>query len=335
MPTLHASEEAKMAARRIRALASILALALLVGAGGSRALAAAVEQEHFATPEAAVEVLVAALRGGEQKAMLAVLGPDATRLVDSGDAVADREARERFVSAYEQKHTIEMSGETRAVLELGDDGWPMPIPIVKDDAGWRFDTKAGEQEILDRRIGRNELSAIQSCLAYVDAQREYYERDPDKSGLLHYAARIASTKGKRDGLYYPTGAGEPESPLGALFATTRTEGYKKGKAGRPTPYHGYYFRVLTAQGPHAKGGAYDYMAKGKLLGGFALVAYPATWGTSGVMTFLVNHEGVVYEKDLGPKTAALAQAMKRFDPDSTWKAVPPEDEVPPQSASAQ
>jgi hypothetical protein len=192
---------------------------------------------------------------------------------------------------------------------VGKDNWPLPIPIVKDGAGWRFDTLAAKAEILNRRIGRNELSAIQAVQAYVDAQREYYLRNPQNDKLLHYAQRIISTQGKRDGLYYPTKSGEPPSPLGALFAGGRT-------------YHGYRYRILKQQGPDAPGGAYDYVAQGKMIGGFALVAYPASYGSSGVMTFLINHDGVVYEKDLGPDTAQSVQEITRFNPDKSWKQQP-------------
>jgi hypothetical protein len=319
-----------MTGRLLRVFAATLVLATLIGIAAipqARA-AVAVAQKHFATPEEAVQALVAAAKADDSKALLAVLGPDATRVVSSGDAVADREGRERFVASYEEKHSIVQSDDAHAVLQTGKDDWPLPIPLLKDAAGWRFDTKAGEQEILDRRIGRNELATIQVCLAYVDAQREYYERNPDESGLLHYAERFASTPGKRDGLYFETKEGEPESPLGSLVASARAEGYRKGQAGKPVPYHGYYYRILKAQGSHANGGAYDYVAKGKMMGGFALVAYPATWGSSGVMTFVVSHDGVVFEKDLGPKTAVLARAMAKFDPDETWKQVPDHDEQP-------
>jgi hypothetical protein len=197
---------------------------------------------------------------------------------------------------------------------------------VKDASGWRFDTAAGAEEVLARRIGRNELSTIQAALAFVDAQREYYARNPNGSKLLHYARKFISSDGKRDGLYYPTSDGEEPSPLGSLFAEARGEGYRRVK-GKPMPFHGYYYRMLDGQGPHANDGAYDYLAQGVLLGGFALVAYPATYGNSGVMSFLVNQDGAIFQKDLGPKTAALAQAMKRFDPDDSWQRVPDPDQA--------
>jgi len=318
-----------MIARRLRALAATFAIAFLAVTGAApRALAAVPAPKHFASPEDAVAALVAAVKSDNPKALLAVLGPDGKRVAESGDSIADREGRERFAASYDEKHQIVKSSDTKAILETGKDDWPMPIPIVKDASGWRFDTKAGEQEILARRIGRNELDTIQTMLAIVDAQREYYERDPDKSGLLHYAQYFLSRKNQRNGLYYPTKEGEPESPLGDLIAQARAEGYTGGQ-GKPTPYHGYHYRMLTAQGSHAQGGAYGYIAKGKMMGGFAVVAYPATWGASGVMTFLVSHDGVVYEKDLGPNTASIARAMTKFDPDDTWKMVPDDDEVVP------
>jgi hypothetical protein len=251
--------------------------------------------------------------------MLAILGDEGTGVVSSGDAVADRAARARFVAAYDEKHRLEAGGG-KVVLVVGRDDFPFPIPIVPDGPSWRFDTPAGKEEILSRRIGRNELNTIQVCLAYVDAQREYYARDPDGDALLQYARTFASSPGKRDGLYFATRPDEPPSPFGPFVDRARGEGYSKGSSA-PVPYWGYYYRVLTAQGKDAPGGAYDYLAHGRLLGGFALVAYPAQYGVSGVMTFIVNQDGVVYQKDLGPNSAATARAMKQFNPDSTWKKV--------------
>ena len=212
--------------------------------------------------------------------MLAVLGSDAKPILESGDPVADREVSERFVAGYEVAHAIKASSAGRSELVIGKDEWSFPIPIVKEGAGWRFDTAAGQAEILDRRVGRNERFTIQTCLAIVDAQRDYYTRNPNKDPLLHYARRFGSSDGKRDGLYFPTAEGEEESPLGALVAQARVEGYSD----KPTPFHGYYFRMLEAQGPHARDGAYSYLARGQMIGGFAVVAYPALYDNSGVMT---------------------------------------------------
>jgi Protein of unknown function (DUF2950) len=295
----------------------LLAVALL-GAGGALATDG---QKTFASPEDAAGALAAAASKGDLKAMQAILGAGSRALVQSGDAVADRRGRERFARAYDEAHRVELKGDAKAVLLVGKDEWPMPIPLVRAAAGWRFDVSQGKEEILNRRIGRNELSAIQAVLAYVDAQREYYLRNPQGGKLLRYAQRFGSSKGKRDGLYYPTKAGEPPSPLGPLYASAKAAGYTKKEKGDglPTPFYGYRYRILTGQGPHAHGGAYSYLASGNMIGGFALVAWPAAYGNSGVMTFLVNHEGVVYEKDLGPDTAKAVGKITRFDPDGSWK----------------
>jgi hypothetical protein len=290
------------------------------GAAGAEMAVPAVVQDEYASPEQAVDALVAAVRSGDAQALLRVLGPEATDVIDSGDAIADRNAGNRFVASYEKKHALDSSQEGRVILTTGDDAWPFPIPIVKGEGGWSFDTAAGEQELLDRRIGRNEISAIEVCRAYVDAQREYFAKNPEQDELPHYAQKVASEPGKRDGLYWETKDGEDESPIGPLMARARGEGYQGSKG---EPYHGYYYRTLTSQGPNAKGGAYDYMVRGKLIGGFGLVAFPAEYGNSGVMTFVVNHDGVVFQKDLGPDTRAKAQTIKSFDPDSTWTRVEP------------
>jgi hypothetical protein len=262
--------------------------------------------------------LVDAIKTNDRKALVDMLGAEGRSLVSSGDAVADRNAGQHFAAEYTEAHRIEAGGG-KLVLHVGKEDFPFPIPLVPDGPEWRFDTQAGKEEILNRRIGRNELEVMQVCLAYVDAQRDYYSADRNADGLREYAGRFASTPGKRDGLYWPTKPSEPPSPLGPLVAQARGEGYRRGDSHTPIPYHGYYYRILTGQGPAASDGAYDYMAHGHMIGGFALVAYPAQYGNSGVMTFIVNHEGVVYEKDLGPDTAALARAMKLYNPDSTWR----------------
>jgi hypothetical protein len=276
--------------------------------------------KRFTSDKEAVEALVASLRSGEVKQMVAVLGSEGRTLVASGDAVADRQAREKFLQAYDAGNRIIPYG-TRSVLRVGPDDWPFPIPVVSDKLGerWWFDAREGRDELVARRVGRNEIYTMQTCLAYVDAQREYYSEDRDADGILEYAQQFASTPGKRDGLYWPAKPGEGPSPLGELVARARAEGYRRDESGGPTPLHGYIYRILTAQGPAAPGGAYDYITRNQMIGGFALVAYPAQYGVSGVMTFIVNQDGVVHQKDLGPRTRELARAMKRYDPDKTWE----------------
>lgn len=288
--------------------------ACLLAAIGTAA-AAETKAKSFGSPEEAVKALVAA--AGDSKAVLAILGPEARPLINSGDAVADKADRERFLKAYAEANKLMKSRDDMTLLVVGKDEWIFPIPIVKDKAGWRFDTREGKEEILNRRIGRNELSAIQAVQAYVDAQRDYYLRNPQNDRLLQYAQRFISNQGRRDGLYFPVKAGEQASPLGPLF--DRRQAAKKDEGTQRVPYYGYYYRILRAQGPDAPGGAYSYLAQGKMIGGFALVAWPASYRNSGVMTFLVNHDGVVYEKDLGPETPAAVGKITRFNPDKTWK----------------
>jgi hypothetical protein len=300
-------------------LTLVLAIALALGLAPA-AFGAAVKQKTFASAEEGVKALMEAVKKSDTNATLAILGPEAKSLIESGDQVSDRAAGERFVKSYEESNKLVKSGDTKAVLEVGKDAWPFPIPLVKESVGWRFDTQEGKEEIINRRIGRNELDVIQVCLAIVDAEREYYQRDPDGDKLLQYAQKFVSTKGKRDGLYWETKPDEKPSPLGPLVARARGEGYK-GAGGKPVAYHGYYYKLLTGQGKDAPGGAYDYLVKGKMMGGFGVVAYPAQYGSSGIMTFIVNHDGVVYQKNLGPKTASVAQAMTRFNPDKSWTAV--------------
>ena len=296
----------------------VLVLCLMCMGPVRIALGAAARQQSFPSPEAGVQALMDAAKSNDTKTMLQILGPEAKSIVDTGDPVANQAGLEGFVKSYEEAHTLVPSGDSKVVLQIGKDEWPFPIPLIKGSAGWYFDTPQGKAEILNRRIGHNELDVIQVCLAYVDAQREYYIRNPMNATLLQYASKFLSTQGKRDGLYWETAADEPPSPLGPLVAQARSEGYRRA-AGKPVPYHGYYYKMLTGQGSDAPDGAYDYVVRGQMIGGFALVAYPAQYGSSGIMTFIVNHDGVVYEKDLGPKTTATAQAMTKFNPDKTWK----------------
>jgi hypothetical protein len=289
-----------------------IALAIVLALQGF--VLAAPAQKRFASLDEAVDALVGAIRSADRKALVEIFGPQGAPLVWSGDDVADRAAFQRFVAAFDRAHRLE-GGGGKVVLYVGDDDFPFPVPLVPDGPRWLWDTDAGDDEILNRRIGQNELSAIQVCLAYVDAQHEYYSRG---SGLLEYAQRLGSTRGKHDGLYWESRPGEPESPLGPLVARARAAGYPLPPRGGPAPYHGYFYRILFAQGPDATDGAYDFVVKGHMIGGFALVAYPASYGASGIMTFIVNQDGVVYQKDLGPRTSQLANTMKAYNPDPTW-----------------
>jgi len=295
-----------------------IALVLAVGLQGV-ALAVPPGQKSFESLDDAVNALIGAFRADDRKALMGILGPKGGPVISSGDKVADRAAYQRFVAAYDRAHRLE-GGGGKVVLYVGDDDYPVPIPLVPDGPRWYWDTDAGDDEILFRRVGRNELSTIEVCLAFVDAQREYYSRDRG-AGMLEYAQRLESTRGKRDGLYWETKPGERPSPLGPLVAEARAAGYTKPEPGKRMPYHGYLYRLLLAQGADAPGGAYDYVVKGHMIGGFALVAYPATYAVSGITTFIVSHDGTVYQKDLGPRTAQIANAMKTFNPDKTWTKI--------------
>ncbi len=290
-------------------LPGVVALAML----GSAAQA----QQSYKTPEDAAAALAAAVKSGPGD-ILKVLGRAAEDIVSSGDEVADNDIRQRFTSMYDAKHGIKAEGNKTATLILGPDDFPFPIPLVNTKTGWAFDTDEGRIEVLRRRIGRNELDAIQTALAYVDAQNEYADKDRGE-GAGVYAQRFLSTPGKKDGLFWRDDS-DP-SPLGALVAEASAEGYKQGTGEAPAPYHGYYFRILKGQGSDAPGGALNYVVKGKMIGGFGLIAWPAEYGNSGVMTFLVNHAGTVYQKDLGNRTAVIAERTTLFDPDQTWKKV--------------
>ena len=302
----------------LSALALLAAFAQLIGATPSAhaANAPAPKQKTFASAQEGMEAIAAAIAAGDLATLRAILGPESDAVLKSGDAIEDKESLARFDRAYKEGHKLDERPAGTAWIVVGKDAWPMPIPIVKKGEIWSFDTKAGKEELLNRRIGRNELWTMESVLAYVDAQQEYYQRNPQGDKLLQFAQRFVSSQGKRDGLYFPTKAGEKPSPLGPLFEARQAAGVQQGAA--PAPYHGYYFRILKGQGAKAPGGAYSYVVNGKMLGGFALVAWPATYENSGVMTFIVNHDGKIYEKDLGPQTAEIAQKMTQFNPDETW-----------------
>jgi len=284
---------------------------------GILAMSAAHAQQSFKSAEDAAGALATAVKSGAAKDIMKVLGSNAAEIVDSGDSVADADARDHFTSAYEAKHSLNFEGDKKAALILGPDDFPFPIPLTRTKAGWEFDTAAGRLEILYRRIGRNELDTIQTSLAYVDAQNDYAAKDRTGTGRGVYAQRFLSSPGKKDGLYWPPDG--DERPLGELMAEASAEGYKASD--EPKPYHGYYYRILKQQGPNASGGALNYVVNGKMIGGFALVAYPAEYGNSGVMTFVVNHAGTIYQKDLGERTDAIAKRMTSFDPDQTWRKV--------------
>ena len=296
------------------------ALMLVIGA-----VMGASEPRSFDSGRDAVNAFVTALKEKNENELLMIFGSDANDLINSGDKVADAQLRIRFLNAYDEKHSLEAEGNS-LTLVVGPNDWPFPIPIVKEEEQWFFDTAAGAEEILNRRVGRNELDTIQVMLAIVDAQREYARSDHDGDGLIAYAEKFKSDPNEKNGLYWPTKEGENSSPLGPLVAQARTEGYFRGEAAEgPQPYHGYYYRILAGQGKNAAGGAFDYIVNGKMVGGFAVVAWPAEYGNSGVMTFIVNHEGMVYQKDLRENTAQAAQKMKVFDPDDTWEKVRPKE----------
>ena len=270
--------------------------------------------ETFGSAEEAVTTLTDALRAGKADVVQSVLGPGSEKLLGSGDKYSDAAERRRFLGAYDEKHNLVSPEPGHMILQVGNDDWPFPIPLVEAGGRWHFDSQAGAQELVDRRIGRNEIAAIRTSLAYVDAQKAFF------SLTGQYAQHLASSPGKHDGLYWPTAEGEPESPLAPLMAQAQGEGYPGVRiSGKPAPYHGYFFRILSGQGTSAADGARNYFSR--MTKEFALVAWPASYGASGIMTFIVNQDGIVFQKDLGPNTAAVAAATKLFDPDLTWARV--------------
>ena len=298
------------------------------GGSGSRTSASPspTPQATFDSADRAVDSLVSAVRERDTEQLKKILGPQSEDILSSGDPVADKNTLDTFLKAYDEKHQLVAGKEGSMAVVVGKSDWPMPIPVVQEGGKWRFDTEAGKEEILNRRIGRNELSTIQTCLAILDAQREYVSHDRDANGLCEYATRFISEPGKKNGLYWPTKENEPSSPLGPLAAAAAQEGYKPGQpvAGTPRAYHGYRFHILTRQGSSAPGGTLDYVVKGKLIGGFAIVAWPADYGNAGIMTFIMNHDGIVYQRDLGEDTDKTAAAMIAYDPGPEWKKVEPQ-----------
>ena len=278
-------------------------------------------QAAYKTPEDAAKALIEALKTNDGNKLLAIFGHGGEQLLDSGDEVADKAARERFLRAYREKNLLSRVGATKAILEIGNDSWPFPIPLEKVGPNWGFSATDGKIELLNRRIGSNELGAIEVCLAYVDAQREYASKSRSGDGVMEYARKFLSDPGTKDGLYWETKEGEEQSPLGPLIGRAKSEGYKKKSAGKPTPYHGYFYKILKSQGQYAPRGEYNYVINGGMIGGFAMVAYPATYRSSGIKTFIVSQDGVVYERDLGLSTEIVAPRMIKFDPDGNWHRV--------------
>lgn len=294
--------------------------ALLLAGWFSATSAYAQPQRTFKTPEEAVQTLVEAARTVDAAALMAIFGPAGKEIIASGDDAADRQQYDRFAAAAGEAVVLNRDTPDRFVLGVGRDHWPFPIPIVKRIDGWVFDTDAGREEILNRRIGRNELRAIEVCQSYVSAQREYGSVPRDGDAVITFAGQIISDPGRHNGLYWEVVDDETPSPLGPLMAAAAREGRPPRKPDAPpAPFHGYYYRILTAQGANAPGGAYSYVINGNMVAGFALVAWPAAYGSSGIMTFIVNQNGVVYEKDLGRKTAEIAGKITRYDPDQSWR----------------
>ncbi len=299
----------------------ILRASLATLAAGLTLLEAAPQasQRTFSTPEAAAQALIEAAAQNDTTTLLKLFGPGGKDIVQSGDAADDKAMREQFAARAHARLQVEPDPDNpnRAILVVGDQNWPLPVPLIRKNGEWYFDAAMGRVEILARRVGRNELAAIDVCRGYVEAQMKYASRDRDARGMLKYAQHILSSPGKKDGLYYE---GEPENLVPKSFADAAAV-LLQAQGKKPVPYHGFFFHILKSQGPDAPGGAMDYVVKDAMIGGFAMVAWPAEYGVSGVQTLIVNHRGIVYEKDLGSDTAALARQMTRFNPDKTWKPV--------------
>lgn len=313
-----------MTATATRGAALILAIAFALITTSTAVSAApktaATTGQTFATADEAVTALVNAARAEKLEDLQAILGPGSDKLLNSGDRIADAERQQKFVAAFDERHEI-AALDGRVVIKVGNDNWPLPIPLVQADGRWHFDTEAGAQELIDRWIGHNEIAAIRTCRAYVDAQKAFFAFTK-QNGEAQYAQRLLSSPGKYNGLYWPVGAGEADSPLEPLIAEAREEGYPvDASAQGPRPYQGYYFRILTGQGPNTPEGARNYIGDGRMTSGFALITWPASYGVSGIMSFIVSQDGIVFQKDLGPQTAAIAAATKLFDPDLGWAKV--------------
>lgn len=301
-------------------LARFAAFAIFATSSLNLALAQQPLQKTFSACEDACAALFAAVQKDDQPALLEILGPAAAAIISSGDEGEDRSNRQRFVEKYQEMHRLVRESDGTTTLYIGAENWPTPIPLVHKGSRWYFDTVASRNEILFRRIGKNELDTVAVCRELVDAQKEYHAEPHDSDGVKQYAPRFRSDDGKHNGLFWKISAGEPESPVGPLLTLASGKDYAK-ETTQPRPFYGYYYRILTSQGRHATGGAKKYLVQGKMTGGFAFVAYPAEYRSSGVMTFIVNQDGIVYQKDLGPRTTARAKNINQYAPDTTWKKV--------------
>ena len=278
------------------------------------------QQKTFGSCEEASAALFVAVQNDDQSALSEILGSAATEITSCGDKEEDRSERQQFVAKYQEMHRLVRESDGTTTLYVGAENWPTPIPLVHKGNRWYFDTVAGRREILFRRVGKNELQTVAVCRELVNAQNEYHSQPHDGDGIKQYAPRFRSEDGKHNGLYWKISGGEPQSPVGPLLTLASGEDYAK-ETTHPRPFHGYYYRILTSQGKHAPGGAKNYLIHGKMTGGFAFVAYPAEYQSSGVMTFVVNQDGMVYQKDLGPRTAVRAKSKSQYAPDATWKKV--------------
>jgi hypothetical protein len=312
---------------RVREFAALAVL--LGGCFAASSWAQQPGQKTFQSAEEASNSLITAMQSKNEKALLEFLGPDGKQVISSGDEIEDLHTRADFVQRYLEMHRLVNEPDGTTVLYIGAKNWPTPIPLVHNANGWYFDTDAGRREILYRRIGRNEMSAIRVCQELAAAEHEYHDAQ-----RAQYAQAIFSDEGQHNGLYWKVAAGEPQSPIGPLVANAAAQGYAPGRSGAPTPYRGYYFQILTMQGKHAPGGAKQYIVDGKMTEGFAFVAYPAEYRSSGVMTFIVGSDAVVYQRDLGKATDAIAVSMKTYDPDSTWKKAEASSDTSPREPNA-
>lgn len=305
----------------IRFVLGLIAVLLLLSGCSSKASDQS-KQKAFADPDSAVKALLTAVKADNMPELTAIFGPDGAEVLSSGDPVSDKQNREVFLVALEQQWTLDDKSADAKELVIGYDQWPFPIPLVKESRGWRFDTAAGKQEVLARRIGRNELAAIGTCRTYVIAQKEYASESRDGKPAGIYAQKVRSDEGKQNGLYWARKTSDAKpSPLGDLAAQAESEGYDIAHKDKIRPFHGYYFRILTQQGKHATGGAKNYILDGEMKQGFAMIAYPADYGSSGIMTFIVNQDGAIYETDLGEDTLKTASEIKEFNPDDQWRLV--------------